>query len=394
MVADLMSSKFIMFLTSSLLLLRQAKSFGPALQRPSNNIVSRLSSRTFTSTLSPLFAISAEDEVFLALALEHAGNGFARTFPNPAVGCVLVRQDTNEVIGSGFHPRAGYPHAEVFALLEAAGHVPSGVQAAKAVVDQDESSLDSIRSLADKYSSEGGPKELFGDCLESFPVTAYVTLEPCCHTGKTPPCANALALAKVDRVVVGFRDPNPRVDGGGVKLLEEAGITVDMAEGMASQSCADMVDSFVKRIEPKDYETDYAWVTGAMRRALRRMAGKLKAEDALAEHPWTGQVSASSEAEVDELELEGKWLERVDFLLWQKELVNLRLNKAVGKKKMAKRLGERIASELGAHVAQTVGHTSLLYRPGIPPFLDLNDLVEEGRKEEEAVDVEVTEDGK
>jgi hypothetical protein len=80
-----------------------------------------------------------------------------------------------------------------------------------------------------------------------------------------------------------------------------------MAEGMASQACADMVDSFVKRIEPKDYETDYSWVTGAMRRSLRRMAGKCKAEDALAHHTWTGYVSASDGAEVDELELDGKW---------------------------------------------------------------------------------------
>ena len=68
-------------------------------------------------------------------------------------------------------------------------------------------------------------------------------------------------------------------------------------------------------------------------------------------------------------------MERLDFMLWQNELVNVRLNKAVGKKKLAKQLGQRIAKELGAHVAQTVGHTTLLYRPGVPPMLDVEDLL-------------------
>lgn len=363
-----------MLWTSSLLRLWQpAKSLGIPLPK----------FRSFTSTRSSLLALSHDDDVFLSQALDHAGKGFGRTFPNPAVGCVLVRQDTNQVIGAGFHPRAGFPHAEVFALLEAAGHVPSGVDAAKAVlVDGTESLLQqTVRSLANKYSSEGGPKELFGEIFESVPVTAYVTLEPCCHTGRTPPCANALVLSKVDRVVVGFRDPNPRVDGGGVKMLQEAGITVELVEGMANQACADMVDSFVKRIVPKNYLTDYSWVNGAMRRALRRLAGKLKAEDGLTQHLWNAKSIATDENEVDLLELDAAWMERLDFLLWQKELVNVRFNKAIGKKKLVQRLAERIASDLGAHVAQTVGHTSLLYRPGVPPFLDLEDLVEEGRQD-------------
>jgi len=255
------------------------------------------------------------------------------------VGCVIVRDDTDTVLGSGFHPRAGFPHAEVFALLEAAGHVPSGVEAAKAVVASGESGglpmEDSIvPTLAKKYSSEGGPTELFGGTFQDVPVTAYVTLEPCCHTGKTPPSANSPVLSQVDRVVVGFRDPNPRVDGGGVRWLEQARITVEMADGMANQACADLVDSFVKRIVPKDYDTDHKWVNGAMRRALRRLAGKLKAEDALTQHNWNAKQTnmAADEAQVDELELNGAWMERLDFLLWQKELVNVRLNKAVGRR--------------------------------------------------------------
>ena len=71
------------------------------------------------------------------MAIEHAKNGLGRTFPNPAVGCVLVRQDTHEIVGAGFHPQAGFPHAEVFALLEAGGHVDSGVAAAMSIVVDD-----------------------------------------------------------------------------------------------------------------------------------------------------------------------------------------------------------------------------------------------------------------
>ena len=69
----------------------------------------------------------------------------------------------------------------------------------------------------------------------STPVTAYVTLEPCCHFGKTPPCAASLVLSQVDRVVVGFRDPNPLVEGGGVLLLRDANVDVDFAQGNASE---------------------------------------------------------------------------------------------------------------------------------------------------------------
>lgn len=367
-IIDLSRCAKIMFwtTTTSLFLSRPIRSF----TTPSFSRRSFLHSATKARK-----ALSREDEVFLNEALNCASNGFARTFPNPAVGCVLVRQDTSEIIGSGFHPRAGFPHAEVFALLEAAGHVESGVDAAKSVVSGEPT--EAVISLAEKYSSKGGPDELFGGAFGDAPVTAYVTLEPCCHVGKTPPCANSLVLSKVNRVVVGFRDPNPRVDGGGVKVLEEAGISVHLAEGMAEQACADMVDAFVKRIIPKDYDTDYSWVNGAMRRKLRSLAGKLKTEESMTQHTWTGKVPASTEEQVDQLDLDPMWMERLDFLLWQKELVNLRLNKAVGKKKFAKQLGERIAKELGAHVAQSVGHTVLLFRPGVPPMLDVDDLLNE-----------------
>lgn len=120
------------------------------------------------------------DVYYMSLAVAQAERGRYTTRPNPAVGCVIVK--SGQIVGQGYHPKAGEPHAEVFALLEA----------------------------GDKAQ---------GAC-------AYVTLEPCSHTGKTPPCALALIKAKVARVVIAGLDPNPQVSGRGVKLLRDAGIEV------------------------------------------------------------------------------------------------------------------------------------------------------------------------
>nr|WP_313973433.1 bifunctional diaminohydroxyphosphoribosylaminopyrimidine deaminase/5-amino-6-(5-phosphoribosylamino)uracil reductase RibD [uncultured Psychrobacter sp.] len=122
----------------------------------------------------------AKDRYFMMLAIEQAKRGLYTTRPNPAVGCVIVQAD--EVVGQGFHPKAGQPHAEVFALKDA-----------------------STRAIG---------------------ATAYVTLEPCSHTGRTPPCALGLIEAGIKRVVIAGLDPNPQVAGRGVKLLEQAGIAV------------------------------------------------------------------------------------------------------------------------------------------------------------------------
>ncbi|MEQ1590226.1 MAG: bifunctional diaminohydroxyphosphoribosylaminopyrimidine deaminase/5-amino-6-(5-phosphoribosylamino)uracil reductase RibD [Gallionella sp.] len=124
---------------------------------------------------------SAEDNVWMAQALRLAEQGLTSTSPNPRVGCVLVKD--KKVIGSGWHQRAGEPHAEVYALREA------GVAARGA--------------------------------------TAYVTLEPCAHQGKTPPCADTLIAAGVARVVVAVQDPNPLVAGKGIEKLRAAGIPVE-----------------------------------------------------------------------------------------------------------------------------------------------------------------------
>lgn len=209
--------------------------------------------RLQSSITGAVIPLSDDDVTYLRLAMDCAKYGLGHTFPNPAVGCVLVEQDRG-IIGKGFHPRAGFPHAEIFALFEAAGFVKDGVAAATSVLNKNEDT-DLVRELTAKYASPEGAHELFGNLFtkRDKPVTAYVTLEPCCHTGRTPPCAATFALAKVDRVVVGFRDPNPRVDGGGVKFLREAGITVQLAsesDSALENSSLRLVTNFCKRITP------------------------------------------------------------------------------------------------------------------------------------------------
>ncbi|SMB81526.1 diaminohydroxyphosphoribosylaminopyrimidine deaminase [Deinococcus hopiensis KR-140] len=122
------------------------------------------------------------DEVFMHRALGLAAHGLGRTAPNPPVGCVIVQGE--QVVGEGFHPQAGQPHAEVFALRQA------------------------------------------GDRAKG--ATAYVTLEPCSHSGRTPPCASALVAAGVSRVVIAALDPNPQVSGRGAERLRAAGIPVTL----------------------------------------------------------------------------------------------------------------------------------------------------------------------
>ncbi|RUO59489.1 bifunctional diaminohydroxyphosphoribosylaminopyrimidine deaminase/5-amino-6-(5-phosphoribosylamino)uracil reductase RibD [Pseudidiomarina insulisalsae] len=141
------------------------------------------------------------DTQFMQQALELAARGAFSTSPNPQVGCVLVRD--NQVVGSGWHERPGEPHAEVYALREA------------------------------------------GD--RSHGATAYVTLEPCSHHGRTPPCADALIKGRVSRVVVAMRDPNPLVAGQGIERLRQAGIDVEV--GLLEQQAREVNRGFVSRME-------------------------------------------------------------------------------------------------------------------------------------------------
>ena len=176
------------------------------------------------------------DQHWMQQALALAKRGQYTTRPNPAVGCVLVKD--NQLIGEGFHPKAGQPHAEVFALRQA------GAQASGA--------------------------------------TAYVTLEPCAHFGRTPPCANALIEAGVARVVMATLDSNPQVAGIGRARIEAAGIgtTVGVCEAEAQALNAGFLQVMaggrpyvrLKIAASLDGRTAMAsgeskWITGAAARA-------------------------------------------------------------------------------------------------------------------------------
>ena len=132
-------------------------------------------------------AIGHPDDTFMSTALALARRGLGNTAPNPAVGCVIVKNGV--IVGRGWTQPGGRPHAETEALTRAGA-------AAKG-------------------------------------ATAYVTLEPCCHTGQTPPCTDALIAAGIARVVVATSDPDDRVDGGGIAALEDAGLEVISGLGEA-----------------------------------------------------------------------------------------------------------------------------------------------------------------
>lgn len=141
------------------------------------------------------------DSRMMARALQLAYKGLYTTEPNPRVGCVLVLQ--GEVVGEGWHVQAGEGHAEVNALAQAGSRARG--------------------------------------------ATAYVTLEPCSHTGKTPPCAEALIEAGVSRVVAAMQDPNPLVSGKGLARLQEAGIEVEC--GLLEAEARALNPGFIKRMQ-------------------------------------------------------------------------------------------------------------------------------------------------
>jgi diaminohydroxyphosphoribosylaminopyrimidine deaminase/5-amino-6-(5-phosphoribosylamino)uracil reductase len=143
---------------------------------------------------------SAADHAYMAQALRLAGQGLCTTTPNPRVGCVLVKDGA--VVGEGWHRRAGEAHAEIHALRQA-GERARG-------------------------------------------ATAYVTLEPCSHHGRTPPCAHALIDAGVARVVAAMRDPNPQVAGRGIQLLTLAGIRAEV--GLLAGEALELNLGFVSRM--------------------------------------------------------------------------------------------------------------------------------------------------
>ncbi|KAF1682407.1 bifunctional diaminohydroxyphosphoribosylaminopyrimidine deaminase/5-amino-6-(5-phosphoribosylamino)uracil reductase RibD [Veillonella sp. R32] len=141
------------------------------------------------------------DESFMARALELAAKATGQTHPNPMVGAVIVKD--GQIVGEGFHHKAGEAHAEVNALQQAGG------------------------------SARG--------------ATLYVTLEPCAHYGKTPPCAKRVIEAGIRRVVIGVVDPNPLVAGKGIEMLRQAGIEV--TTGVLTTQCAKLIEGFLTFIK-------------------------------------------------------------------------------------------------------------------------------------------------
>ncbi|MCG9697299.1 bifunctional diaminohydroxyphosphoribosylaminopyrimidine deaminase/5-amino-6-(5-phosphoribosylamino)uracil reductase RibD [Shewanella sp. Isolate11] len=151
---------------------------------------------------------STFDLEMMARAIKLARKGQYTTQPNPSVGCVITQED--KIVGEGYHIAAGGPHAEVHAL---------------------------------KMAGE-----------QAIGATAYVTLEPCSHYGRTPPCAEALIKAKVARVVVAVTDPNPQVSGRGIEMLQQQGIKVEV--GLHQAEAAALNPGFMKRMA-----TGLPWVS-------------------------------------------------------------------------------------------------------------------------------------
>lgn len=137
---------------------------------------------------------------WMARAVTLARCGEGRTTPNPPVGAVIVR--AGQVVGEGFHPRAGEPHAEIFALRQA------------------------------------------GEAARGADI--YVTLEPCAHYGRTPPCADALIAVGIKNVYIGVSDPNPKVAGRGIARLRAAGINVKV--GLLEDDCRELIAAFSKHV--------------------------------------------------------------------------------------------------------------------------------------------------
>lgn len=216
------------------------------------------------------------DQTFMARAIQLARKGQYTTHPNPRVGCVIVKND--QIIAEGFHQRAGLAHAEI----------------------------NSINAATESLTGS----------------TAYVTLEPCSHTGKTPPCADALIKSGIDRVVIAMQDPSPQVAGNGIKKLKDAKIDVEV--GILEAEAQALNPGFNKRMQQglpwirlkmamsMDGRTAMAsgesqWITGAAARAdVQRLRASADAiltgiGTALSDDP-----SLNVRLTADELKIEGE----------------------------------------------------------------------------------------
>lgn len=193
--------------------------------------------------------MSKQDKLFMQRALQLAGYGKSTVSPNPMVGCVIVYDD--KIIGEGWHQKAGEPHAEVLA----------------------------IRSVENK------------ELLKS--ATAYVTLEPCAHYGKTPPCAELLVEKQLRKVVIGAIDPNPLVAGKGIEILKKAGIEVETA--VLEQECLEINKAFFTFMEKKRPYIVLKWAQTADRFIARENFDSKWISNPLSRqlvHKWRTEIDA------------------------------------------------------------------------------------------------------
>ena len=196
---------------------------------------------------------SKHDEQFMRRALALARRGLGKTSPNPAVGAVLVRK--GRIIGEGWHKRAGGPHAEVFAFRDCRSGLPAA-----------------------RGSGRGR------ETAPTKGATLYVTMEPCCTWGKTPPCTDAIVAARVKRVVVAALDPNPKHNGRGLKILRRAGIRVEA--GLLADEATHMNEVFNK------------WITTGMPFVIAKAAMSLDSKIATrtGDSKWITSEAARREA--------------------------------------------------------------------------------------------------
>lgn len=213
--------------------------------------------------------MSEQDSIYMAKALALAKKACYTTDPNPRVGCVLVKD--NKVIAEGWHVKAGLAHAEVNALKQ--------TEQAKG-------------------------------------ATAYVTLEPCSHTGRTGPCCDALITAGIKRVVVAMQDPNPLVAGNGIKKLQAAGVNVEC--GVLQQDAEELNAGFIKRMR-----TGLPFVRS-------KMAMSLDGRTAMASGESKWITSAEARADVQKLRAESSVvLTGINTVLADDPSLNVRLDEDV-----------------------------------------------------------------
>ncbi|WP_340613516.1 bifunctional diaminohydroxyphosphoribosylaminopyrimidine deaminase/5-amino-6-(5-phosphoribosylamino)uracil reductase RibD [Xenorhabdus thailandensis] len=256
------------------------------------------------------------DELFMRRALELAEKGCYTARPNPKVGCVIVRENT--IVGEGWHVRAGTAHAEINALHQAG-------------------------SLA--YGS-----------------TAYVTLEPCAHHGKTPPCCNALINAGVNRVVIACEDPYPQVNGKGIEYLRKAGINVEV--GLLQKEAEELNCGFLSKVR-----RGRPWVRA-------KIGMSLDGRTALADGRSKWITSEKSREDVQQWRLSScAILTDVGTILADDPQLTARIPHEIGLSPLRIVLDSQLRIPLKANVLDETARTLIIHHPAaaeikFPPHID------------------------